>query len=47
MRSWCDENFQSIEAKVMFGTFAAFFVLSPDDAGGGELYFSFRKCNSR
>ena len=36
MRSWCDENFESDEAKVMFGTFAAFVGLSPDDAGGGE-----------
>jgi beta-carotene ketolase (CrtO type) len=37
MRSWCDENFESDEAKVVFGTFAAFVGLSPDDAGGGEL----------
>ena len=37
MRSWCDENFESDEAKVMFGTFAAFVGLSPDDAGGGEI----------
>jgi beta-carotene ketolase (CrtO type) len=36
MRSWCDENFESNEANVMFGTFAAFVGLSPDDAGGGE-----------
>ena len=37
MRSWCEENFESDEAKVVFGTFAAFVGLSPDDAGGGEL----------
>ena len=37
MRSWCDENFESDEAKVVFGTFVAFVGLSPDDAGGGEL----------
>jgi hypothetical protein len=24
MRSWCNENFESDEGKVMFGTFAAF-----------------------
>lgn len=37
MRSWCDEYFESDEAKVVFGTFAAFVGLSPDDAGGGEV----------
>jgi len=37
MRSWCDEYFESDEAKVVFGTFAAFIGLSPDDAGGGEV----------
>ena len=37
MRSWCNENFESDEAKVMFGTFAAFVGLSPDDAGGGKI----------
>jgi phytoene dehydrogenase-like protein len=41
MRSWCRENFESEEARVMFGTFAAFVGLSPDDAGGGELCFLF------
>lgn len=35
MRSWCNENFESEEARVVFGTFAAFVGLSPDDAGGG------------
>jgi phytoene dehydrogenase-like protein len=35
MRSWCNEWFETEEAKVMFGTFAAFVSLSPDDAGGG------------
>ena len=37
MRSWCDEYFESDEVKVVFGTFAAFVGLSPDDAGGGEV----------
>lgn len=40
MRSWCNENFESNEAKVMFGTFAAFVGLSPD-AGGGKIAFLF------
>ena len=31
------ENFESDEAKVMFGTFAAFVGLSPDNAGGGKI----------
>ena len=46
MRSWCNENFESEEARVMFGTFAAFVGLSPDDAGGGETVFSFCKRNT-
>jgi len=29
-----NENFESDEAKVMFGTFVS---LSPDDAGGGKI----------
>jgi beta-carotene ketolase (CrtO type) len=37
MRSWCEENFESDEAKVVFGTFAAFVGLSPEVCGGGEL----------
>jgi len=41
MRSWCNEWFESEEAKAMFGTFAAFVSLSPDDAGGGELAYLF------
>jgi beta-carotene ketolase (CrtO type) len=41
MRSWCNEKFESDEVKVMFGTFAAFVGLSPDDAGGGELCYLF------
>jgi phytoene dehydrogenase-like protein len=41
MRSWCNENFESDEAKAMFGSFAAFVGLSPDDAGGGELCYLF------
>lgn len=41
MRSWCDEHFESDEIKAMFGTFAAFVGLSPEDAGGGDLCYSF------
>ena len=37
MRSWCDENFETDEVKVLFGTSASFVGLSPNDAGGGEL----------
>lgn len=41
MRSWTDEWFESEEVKVMFGSFASFVGLSPDDAGGGELSYLF------
>ena len=41
MRSWGNEYFESEEARVMFGTFAAFVGLSPDDAGGGSLLIFF------
>lgn len=41
MRSWCNENFESDEAKAMFGSFAPFVGVSPDDAGGGELCYLF------
>jgi phytoene dehydrogenase-like protein len=41
MRSWCDEHFESDEIKAMFGTFAAFVGLSPEDAGGGYLCYLF------
>jgi phytoene dehydrogenase-like protein len=41
MRSWCNENFESDEVKAMFGSFASFVGLSPDDAGGGELCYLF------
>ncbi|MGB9167715.1 MAG: NAD(P)/FAD-dependent oxidoreductase [Nitrososphaeraceae archaeon] len=43
MRSWCNEYFESEEARVMFGTFAAFVGLSPDDAGGGSLSYLFSR----
>jgi beta-carotene ketolase (CrtO type) len=39
MRSWCDEWFESEQGMVMFGTFAAFVGLSPDEAGGGEMSY--------
>lgn len=41
MRSWCNEKFESDEVKAMFGSFAPFVGLSPDDAGGGELCYLF------
>lgn len=41
MRSWADEWFESEEVKVMFGSFASFVGLSPDDSGGGELSYLF------
>jgi phytoene dehydrogenase-like protein len=41
MRSWADEWFEAEEVKVMFGSFASFVGLSPDDAGGGELSYLF------
>lgn len=41
MRSWCNENFESNEAKAMFDSFAPFVGISPDDAGGGELCYLF------
>ncbi len=41
MRSWCNEWFESEEAKIMFGTFASFVGLSPDDAGGGQIAYLF------
>jgi beta-carotene ketolase (CrtO type) len=41
MRSWCNENFEADEVKAMFGSFAPFVGVSPDDAGGGELCYLF------
>jgi phytoene dehydrogenase-like protein len=41
VRSWCNEWFESEEAKIMFGTFSSFVGLSPDDAGGGEIAYLF------
>jgi hypothetical protein len=41
MRSWCNENFESEEARVVVWTLADFVCLSPPDAGGGELCFLF------
>jgi beta-carotene ketolase (CrtO type) len=41
VRSWCNEWFESEEAKIMFGTFSSFVGLSPDDAGGGEISYLF------
>jgi phytoene dehydrogenase-like protein len=41
LRSWCNEYFESEEAKVFFGTWAAHVSASPDDAGGGDLAYLF------
>lgn len=41
IRSWGNEYFESEEARFMFGTFAVFVGLSPDDAGGGSLSYLF------
>lgn len=41
MRSWGNEYFESEEIRVLFGTFAAFVGLSPDDAGGGSFSYLF------
>jgi beta-carotene ketolase (CrtO type) len=41
MRSWCNENFESEEARIMFGTFAAFVGFSPEYAEGSEICFLF------
>ncbi len=37
VRSWCNELFESEEAKVFFGAWSAHVSASPDDAGGGSL----------
>jgi beta-carotene ketolase (CrtO type) len=41
MRSWCDETFESDEAKCLFGAFAAFVGHGPDDAAGAEISWLF------
>jgi phytoene dehydrogenase-like protein len=40
-RSWCDETFESDEAKCLFGAFAAFVGHGPDDAAGAEISWLF------
>jgi phytoene dehydrogenase-like protein len=40
-RSWCDEMFESDEAKCLFGAFAAFVGHGPDDAAGAEISWLF------
>jgi beta-carotene ketolase (CrtO type) len=39
LRSWCNEYFESEEAKVFFGAWPAHVCASPDDAGGGNLAY--------
>ncbi len=41
MRSWCDQTFESVEVKCLFGAFALFMAHAPDDAGGAELAWLF------
>jgi phytoene dehydrogenase-like protein len=41
MRAWCDETFESDEAKCLFGAFAPFVGHGPDDAAGGEISWLF------
>jgi beta-carotene ketolase (CrtO type) len=41
MRSWCDEVFESEEAKCLFGAFAPFVGHGPDDAAGAEISWLF------
>jgi phytoene dehydrogenase-like protein len=41
MRSWCDETFESDEAKCLFGAFAPFVGHAPDDAAGAEISWLF------
>lgn len=41
MRSWCDETFESEQAKCLFGTFAPFVGHAPDDAAGAEIAWLF------
>jgi phytoene dehydrogenase-like protein len=41
VRSWCDETFESDEAKCLFGAFAAFVGHGPDDAAGAEISWLF------
>jgi phytoene dehydrogenase-like protein len=40
-RSWCDETFESDEAKCLFGAFAPFVGHGPDDAAGAEISWLF------
>lgn len=41
LRSWCNEYFESEEAKVFFGAWPAHVSASPDDAGGSSLAYLF------
>ncbi|MGH8162376.1 MAG: phytoene desaturase family protein, partial [Gammaproteobacteria bacterium] len=40
-RSWCDEIFESAQAKCLFGAFAPFVGHGPDDAAGAEISWLF------
>ncbi len=40
-RSWCDETFESAQAKCLFGAFAPFVGHGPDDAAGAEISWLF------
>jgi phytoene dehydrogenase-like protein len=41
VRSWCEETFESDEAKCLFGAFALFVGHGPDDAAGAEISWLF------
>jgi beta-carotene ketolase (CrtO type) len=41
VRSWCDETFESDEAKCLFAAFAPFVGHGPDDAAGAEISWLF------
>jgi beta-carotene ketolase (CrtO type) len=41
LRSWCDETFETDEAKMLVATFGLHIGTAPDDAGGAELAWLF------
>jgi len=41
LRSWANEAFEAEATKTLFGSFATFLGVSPDDAGGAELAWLF------
>jgi beta-carotene ketolase (CrtO type) len=41
VRSWADQTFETAAMKTLFGSFATFVGIAPDDAGGAELSWLF------